>query len=397
MTTPLWLDPPAPASPPLLGTQRCDVVVIGAGLCGSSAALALARQGVDTVLLDGGRVSGQASGRNAGFILQGTAERYDRAVATLGRDRARRIHQHSLDNHAAMAACIEEFGIACHYRRSGSLQLAGSTREEVELEESAALLEQDGFQARLLTGQDLPAVYREAGFRMGVLLPQDGELDPAALVRGLAHQAVRHGARLHEESPVLELDASTQGEARVRTSQGEIQADLVLVCVNARAGSLLPWFADKVDPVRGQMLATAPAPRIFELPVYADHGFDYWRQDHTNRVVLGGWRNLDPSAEVGVEDVLHEGIQQRMTDFIRRFPALADVPITHRWSGTMGFSRDGLPLVGAAPGTPAALVAVGFTGHGFGFAFLAGQALAQLALEGSHPLATELSPRRMAG
>lgn len=371
--------------------------MIGAGLCGSSAALSLARQGVDTVLLDGGRVSGQASGRNAGFILQGTAERYDRAVATLGRDRARRIHQYSLENHAAMAACIKELEIACHYRRSGSLQLAGSPREETELEASAAMLEQDGFQARLLIGPKLPAVYREAGFRMGVLLPQDGELDPAALVRGLAQQAVQHGARLVEDSPVIELDASTQGEAFLRTPQGTLQADLVLVCVNARAGSLLPWFADKVDPVRGQMLATAPAPRIFELPVYADHGFDYWRQDHLNRVVLGGWRNLDPSAEVGVDDLLHDGIQQRMTDFIHRFPALAQVPITHRWSGTMGFSRDGLPLVGAAPGTPAALVAVGFTGHGFGFAFLAGQALAQLALEGSHPLSTELSPRRMAG
>ena len=84
-------------------------------------------------------------------------------------------------------------------------------------------------------------------------------------------------------------------------------------------------------------MATAPAPRLFDLPVYADHGFDYWRQDEAGRVVLGGWRNLDPGAEVGTSDVLHEGIQAKMEAFIRRFPALADVPITHRWSGTMGF------------------------------------------------------------
>jgi glycine/D-amino acid oxidase-like deaminating enzyme len=169
---------------------------------------------------------------------------------------------------------------------------------------------------------------------------------------------------------------------------------VALVCVNARVGQLLPWFADKVDPVRGQMLATAPAPRIFDLPIYADHGFDYWRQDALGRVVLGGWRNLDPGSEVGFDDVLHPGIQARMEAFIRRFPPLREVPITHRWSGIMGFSRDGLPMVGPAPGAPGALVAAGFTGHGFGFAWLAGEALATLVTEGQHPVSDTFSPRR---
>jgi len=395
MTTPLWLDPPAPTTPPLQGETRCEVVVIGAGLCGSSAALALARQGVDTVLLDADRVSGQASGRNAGFILQGTAERYDRAVAVMGHERARRIHAWSLDNHDRMAAFIQEQGLECGYRRGGSLQLAGSEREEQELVASAELLVADGFQAELLQGTDLPEVYRAAGFRLAVVLPRDGEVHPARLVQGAAAAAVRAGARLFEHSPVIELDAASPGDVRLSTPGGTVRADLALVCVNARAGTLLPWFADKVDPVRGQMLATAPAPRIFERPIYADHGFDYWRQDERGCVVLGGWRNLDPDAEVGLEDALHPQIQERMTAFIRCFAALADVPVTHRWSGTMGFSRDGLPLVGAAPGTPGALAAVGFTGHGFGFGWLAGEALAAMATEGRHDFATEMSPRRM--
>lgn len=395
MSLPLWLDPPAPVSPPLRGTARCEVAVVGAGLCGASAALALAEAGVQTAILEAEAVSFQASGRNAGFILQGTAERYDRAVATMGRERARTVHAFSLENHAEMAAAIARLGIPCHYRRSGSLQLAGSPREEEELAHSAALLNEDGFQAELLSEPQLPAVYRQAGFRMGVRLPQDGEVDPAALVRGLVRAAQQAGARLFEQSPVQELDAREPGEARLRTPQGELHADLVLVCTNARVGALLPWYADKVDPVRGQMLATAPAPRIFDQPVYADHGYDYWRQDHLDRVVLGGWRNLDPGAEVGLEERLHPQIQARMDEFLARFPALAGVPVTHRWSGTMGFSRDGLPLVGPAPGAPAALAAVGFTGHGFGFAFLAGRALAALVQHGDHPLARALGPQRM--
>ena len=64
-------------------------------------------------------------------------------------------------------------------------------------------------------------------------------------------------------------------------------------------------------------------------------------------------------------------------------------------SGTMGFSRDGLPLVGPLPGQPGALCGVGFTGHGFGFAFLAGQALAAMVQHGEHAMCTALDPRRL--
>lgn len=394
MTVSCWLDIPHSPNPALRGEVQCDVVVIGAGLCGCSAALALAKASVDVVVLESGLVAGSATGRNAGFILQGTAERYSRAAGVYGRERTRRVHALTLENHAHMAAFLAESGVEAGYRKAGSLQLASSESEEEELRESAALLREDGFQAELVLGEALPEIYRQAGFHVGVLLPQDGEVHPVRLVRGAIGAARLAGARLYEHTPVTALDAGSAGQVRVQTPEGAVSASLALVCTNARAGELLPWYADKVDPVRGQMMATAPAPRVFDLPVYADHGYDYWRQDELGRVVLGGWRNLDPQSEVGTDDVLHPGIQARMEDFLRRFPALGDPPVTHRWSGTMGFSRDGLPLVGPAPGAPGALAGVGFTGHGFGFAWLAGEALAALALEGQHPLATELSPRR---
>lgn len=394
MTLPLWLDEPHDPAPPLSGEHRCDVVVIGAGLCGASAALALARQGVDVAIVEADVVSGAASGRNAGFILQGTAERYDRALTVMGAERARRIHAYSLDNHAGIRRFVEESGLDCGYRCAGSLQLAGTEQEEAELVESARLLQRDGFQARLLVGDDLPALYRDAGFRVGVHLPQDGEVHPARLVRGAVRAAVDAGARLFEHSPVTVLDADSPGDVRVQTAAGQLRADIALVCTNARVGQLLPWYADKVDPVRGQMLGTAPAPRVFSWPIYADHGFDYWRQDEQGRIALGGWRNLDPDSEVGLDDRLHDDIQARMEAFLRRFAPLKEIEITHRWSGIMGFSRDGLPMIGPAPGAPGALAAAGFTGHGFGFAWLAGEALAAVALEGQHPFATELSPRR---
>lgn len=395
--TPYWLDGAGPLAPALAGDTTADVVVVGAGLCGASAAWALAQAGVDTVWLEGRGVSWGASGRNAGFLLQGTAERYNRALAVMGRERARAVHEVSLRNHAGMRDTIGTLGLACGYQHRGSLQLAGSEDEERDLVESAEALRADGFAAELLTGDALAAVYRDAGFRLGVYLPADGELQPASFVRGVAQAAVARGLRLFEGSPVSRVEANSPGDVRVVCAGGEVRAHLALVCTNAVAGELLPWFADKVDPVRGQMLATAPAPPLFACPVYADHGFDYWRQDGAGRIALGGWRNLDPDAERGTAEALHPGIQERMTAFLHRFPALRDVPITHRWSGTMGFSRDGLPIVGAVPGMPGALAAAGFTGHGFGFAWACGQALAELVLEGRSDVADLFTPRRFRG
>ena len=108
---------------------------------------ALLKEGVDVVLIEAREIAMSATGRNAGFILQGTAERYNRAIELYGREKARQIHQYTIDNHRRIQQCIEDESLQCEYRQSGSLQLAGSTEEESELCESQQLLSQDGFRA----------------------------------------------------------------------------------------------------------------------------------------------------------------------------------------------------------------------------------------------------------
>ena len=392
MSTPYWLEPITQTHPTLNGDKTCDVVIIGGGLCGTSAAYHLAKAGVSVVLLEARTLSESASGRNAGFLLQGTAERYSRAIEVMGHEKAKRIHTWSLENHRMMAETLQRESIDCAYQKRGSLQLAGTPEEEAELLESARLLNADGFTAQRLDRSDLAPALQNAGFQMGVLLPEDGELHPARFVKGIGHKAAARGAEVFEHSPVLRLDAAALGEVVAHCPQGRVHAAMAIVATNAKAGELLPALADKVDPVRGQMLTTEPAPPLFDRPIYANHGYDYWRQDEKGCVVLGGWRNLDPDGEVGHQETVQPHIQQAMQAFLLRMGVTAAV--RHQWAGIMGFSRDGLPMVGPVPGAPGALVGAGFTGHGFGFAFLAGAALAHQAMEGQHPFCSDLDPRR---
>ena len=381
--TPYWLQNRQRIGPELEQNITCDVVVIGGGITGVAVCRGLLKEGIDTVLVEGREIAMSATGRNAGFILQGTAERYNRAIEVYGREKARQIHQYTIDNHKRIQSCIEEEELDCEYRKSGSLQLAGSVQEEEELRESQKLLCEDGFVAELL--EDLPLHYKEANFEMGVLLPEDGEIQPAQYVRQSAKRFQQRGLRIFEESPVLKIHDSADS-VLCECPKGTISAQMVIVCTNAQIATLCPLLKNKVDPVRGQMLSTSPAPKIFERPIYADHGYDYWRQCPDGRIVLGGWRNLDPETETGCEELLHADIQRNMENFLRRFRALQNITIEKRWSGIMGFSYDGLPLMGALPGYSSTLIAAGFTGHGFGFAQLVGEEVAQIVIEGHSEL-----------
>ncbi len=369
-----------------------DVIVVGAGLCGASTAWHLHKSGLKVALIEARGVAHGATGRNAGFILQGTAERYNRAIEQMGRDKAKLIHSLSIENHHSMKSVIDSEQIECEYRQCGSLQLASSNEEESELIESADLLLEDGFDASLLFGDELGEPYLSAGFQTGILLPEDGEIHPSLFVERIVERLSERGMDIRINSPIMSIDESDG--VHLRCNNSTLHAEMAVLCTNAYLPNLLSRYQDIIHPVRGQMLCTTPQKPIFERPIYADHGFDYWRQKPDGRIVLGGWRNLDPEAEVGYSETLNQDIQHNMTEFLKRFPGLEQVSIESRWSGIMGFSQDGLPLIGAVPGQNSVLMGAGFTGPGFGFAWLAGQSLANMILDKEDTFADLCTPRR---
>ena len=361
---PVWgLARPLPAPGPL--PTRAEVVIVGGGITGVALLNALRRRDVDALLLERERLAAGASGRNAGFLLAGAAENYARAVQRYGRATAAELWSFTIENHALVATAAAGFEAAHHVR--GSVVAALDMTEAASLEESAVLLAADGLPGVIGPGGGVP------GALCSLFAPGDGEIDPLRLVTGMASP---HHDRIHERCEAVAVEDG-DNMATVRLRGGAIEASAVVVATNAWAPQLLPSIP--IRPVRAQMLASAPAPPLIPRPVYAEWGHRYWRQRDDGAVLVGGFRNRATAEEAGYDVVTTPLIQSHLDGQLRDLGVIADV--THRWAGTMGFSEDGLPVVGRAPGCRRVHVCAGYTGHGMGFAVNAASVLARNVLD----------------
>lgn len=381
-------------APPLAeaAPASCDVTVIGAGICGISAALHLERRGLRVCVLDRAGVAGGASGRNAGFLMRGCADNYSVACEQYGRERAASLWRLTEATLAGLRA--EGIDDLPSVQRVPSCLLAFDETERDELRRSAAMLVEDGFEARWIEGGSADAPDDDAWRRGeplgGLVNPNDGAANSVDALHYLAGRV---------RGPIVRADVVDIGEnsrgAWVGTSAGRVSCERVMLCANAYAPLVAPALRGVVAARRGQMLALRPrsggadAPPRLSMSYYANRGYEYFRQpmragaSTDGTIVVGGWRKRFAETEVGYEDTTTEGVQRGLEGFISRTLRLdlADFEITDRWSGVMGFTGDGLPKIGpVAPGAggngagaPAPGGRVwfvgGFTGHGMSMGY----------------------------
>jgi glycine/D-amino acid oxidase-like deaminating enzyme len=371
---PFWL---AASSPPPAGTAlpaKAEVVVLGAGIAGCLAALVLARAGARVVVLDARHPGQGATGRSAGFLIRGTADHPARVATSLGDAGTLELWQYTGASLDALIALVDSDGLACGLRRPGGLVLALDADEARDLEASANLVARVGSASEIWTAADVAHRAGFAGFTAGWFRPDDAMLDPARLCAGLGRAAERAGACIVTGVRVARVEETTRGPLRVHTESGGVMgAERVLLAVNAALPRLDPRFTGVVTPVRAQMHVTAPDPNGASVrwPVYAHHGYEYWRQEPGGELLFGGCRWAEPAAERGVIDdtSVSETVHAAQRDFVRRhLPAFATLAPTARWTGIMAYTPDGLPLVGAVPGSDRRWVCAGWNGHGLALA-----------------------------
>ena len=206
----------------------------------------------------------------------------------------------------------------------------------------------------------------------------------------MRHIAAKSEADVHTLHPVERIDWRESG-VRLDTPEQRFRADQVVLAVGPSLPTLVPGTRPFVRPVRAQMLATAATDtRHIPIPVYSHQGEFYVRQLENGRVLAGGGRHSHRDAEETSADATTPAVQATIERYLHTyFPWTRPLSIVQRWSGTMGFSPDGRPVVGRVPEHPEGVFATGFTGHGMGYGFRMGRLLADV-VGGQRPEALDL-------
>jgi glycine/D-amino acid oxidase-like deaminating enzyme len=362
-------------APPQEGDARADVVVVGGGFTGLSAALHLAERGVAVTVLESHEVGWGASGRNGGQVNPGLKFDPDQIEADFGADMGGRMIGFSGAAPARVFDLIERHQIQCEARRDGTIRAAKSPRNAVLVRASAekwaarvddtALLDRDGM--RTATGTDR--------YLCGMLDRRGGNLNPLGYARGLARAAQQAGARIHGGSPAVRTE-QVPGGWRVTTPGGSVTAEKLALCTNGYTDALWPGLARSIVPVFSMIAATAPLPEPLARAVMPSRAvlFEiaamtvYYRVDPAGRLLMGG---RSPSRETG-----ERARFQYLIDYAQSlFPALRGVDWTHFWNGQLAISTDHYPhFHEPAPGVLASLA---YNGRGVAMATAMGTEIAE--------------------
>jgi gamma-glutamylputrescine oxidase len=349
--------------------REVDVLVVGGGVVGCTAAYFLSQAGRQVVVCEARDLALGASGRNAGFLITGPDTYYHHAIEQHGHAAAREIWAISEQTHRYWRRFAQAGNVPLS--ECGSLLLAESRAEAKDLALAAQAMAADGLDAEFLSRDPL-----QRGYFAAVRQPWDAAIQPVALTEAIFAQS---GAELVANNEVYGLAQEANGAVLVSSRKFRFRARLVMLCTNAYSPLIDPYFIGKVVPTRGQCLATAPLPNPpLSVCGYSNYGYMYYRSTFDNRLLIGGARHKFKKLEGNTtEDKITAQVQGALEAYLsKRFPDV-NAPIERRWAGIMGFSPDGLPLVGRLPHMPNVGFAVGFTGHGLSL----GAATAERAVE----------------
>jgi glycine/D-amino acid oxidase-like deaminating enzyme len=207
--------------------------------------------------------------------------------------------------------------------------------------------------------------------------PGRGHLWPFALVHAFAAAAQRCGAEIRTGVGVDGLIRRGDRVVGVTAGGERLEADEVVLATNAYTPHLLPDLREgAIVPARGQILVTEPVPPVLPHPFGTNFDKEYGRQTPDGKILSGGYRRLDVDQGLGHEEErvsgpVLAGIARCLTEL---FPSLSGIKVVRAWAGIMGFTADGLPLIGRyAPGLT---LAAGFNGGGFSWAAITGKIVA---------------------
>ncbi len=341
-----------------------DVVVVGAGLTGSSAARTLARAGKKVLVLDSGPLGFGASTRNGGMVGGGHLLSMEQLTLQYGEDTARRLLREAhIDSMAFVKELIETEGIDCDFKLHGRYRGQWTGAEyDATARSLDTIQEVVPLRAEMIPFERQRQEVGTDFYAGGMLLLDHGGLHPAKYLHGVLGAARGAGATVIGKTPVTGIVKDGSG-FRVATARGEVQTSAVLVATNGYTPPVFRWLKRRVIPVTSFVTATEElAPETIDEIMPGRRMVVETRNRHC-------YFRLSPDGKrlvFGARAALSEIPQEKATAVIRGlmreiFPTLNGIELAYGWQGNTGFSFNFLPHVGRHDGVWHAL---GFSGNG---------------------------------
>jgi glycine/D-amino acid oxidase-like deaminating enzyme len=358
--------------------RRFDVVVMGAGYTGLSAARQLARSGATVAVFEKGSAGAGASSRNAGQVLTGLKLDVATLVSTYGEERARELFDVSCEAITVLEQLVGDEHISCEFERTGHLQAAARPGHLGDFRREQALLARVFDHAvSIVEARDQSTELDARGYH-GLLVDEKScAINPAKYVHGLTAAAARAGAVIFEQTPVSKISRSAGGW-RISTTRGDVDARDILIATNGYTDAAAPALQRRLIPIGSYIICTAPLPasvaaRLLprrRMAFDSRHFLHYFRLTSDNRLLFGGRAEFSgptlESAKRATAILKH--------DMLVRFPDLSSTPVEYAWSGHVAFTRDQMPHAGLMDD---AFYAGGYSGHGIALATYLGGLIAR--------------------
>jgi glycine/D-amino acid oxidase-like deaminating enzyme len=363
-----WLDtaPAFTGVSPLPVEGRADVVVVGAGFTGLSAALTLAKKGIGVTVLEAGKVASEASGRNGGHCNNGLSHDFSGVAARFGLERAREMYAAFDAGVDLVETLVKREGIDCDFTRSGKLKLAAKPEHFEKMKRAQAVLAREvDADTAIIEKADLGAEVGTDRYAGGLLQRRSASMHMGKFGVGLAEAAAHAGAVIHENAAVTAIDRLPGGRFRLTTGRGSLEADQALLATGASQQGPFGWFRRRIVPVGSFIIVTEPLGAAKARAIMpgrrtcttSQNIGNYFRITADDRLIFGGRARFamsSPKSDLKSGAILQAGLRAV-------FPEIADCRIDYCWGGLVDMTQDRLPRAGTHEGMHFAL---GYSGHG---------------------------------
>lgn len=389
-----------------------EVIIIGGGIVGASAAFHLAQHGRNVTLLERGEIASEASGVNAG------------GIGALGWGNVPDLESYLTMGSLQIFRNLQlELGYDIEFRASGGLQVIQTQEQYVYARDRVLALQPRGYTLDLLTIDQARSIEPELnpGLYGAMHFPLRGQADPVKATRAFAAAAAHRGANILTGREVTGISSTTAGTYRVACSGETYEARQLILAAGAWCGPLGEMLGVRIPivSVRGQMWATQPLPPRVYYSLSSAESYAHWsrepgsddatppelthvggrrvtrhlygRQNRDGEIIFGGDRELagyDYTVDAG-------GVEVNFGHASEVLPLLQDLSISRTWSGMMPFSLDGRPIIGKIPHLDEVYIVSGLASSGFGRGPMAGKLIADYVHTGHRPqVLAESDPAR---